>query len=128
MNSTISPADLKLELAQFSGSDTFTRWSILFRNSVLTEGVAYLAEQAQCYWLMDLIASHQTSRKVRAEGFQTWNLSKVNNKWTAIADDGNGNVIAKQVLDYSDFPLDSIKLFAVQNELGGITIMLPGEY
>lgn len=125
-----SKEEIQASLDQFTGSDTFHKWSIMFRRDVMTEGVRWLAENAECYWLMDLIASHQSTSSVRKEEFQTWILtkSKSSSGALAVAEDGNENRIASQRVKYTDFPLDTIKFFAVRNELGGITIMLPNEY
>lgn len=129
MKTEVEIQSIRNSLAQFSGSDIFTKWSALFRNCVLTEGALHLAESCGAYWLMDLIASHQTSAKVRAESFQVWKLTPKGKGWQAIAEDGNNNVIAKQNLSYSDFPfIEGITLWAVKNEFGGVTIMLPSEY
>jgi hypothetical protein len=42
-------------------------------------------------------------------------------------DDGNDNILAQQFIEYTDFPLDEIKLYACYN--GDIwVIMIPREY
>ena len=46
---------LLAELAQFTGTQTYTR---ITRRHLLTDGARYLADHAQCYWLMDAVASH----------------------------------------------------------------------
>ncbi len=126
---------LASELQNFSSSDTFTRWSPLFRRDVLTEGTHYLAEQAGAYWLMDAIASHQHDPLVKAEDFQVWTLQRasIGGNWSLVATDGDKGdghvVLATQAIEYSDFPLpEGITLWANRNEFGGITIMLPSEY
>ena len=125
-------AEIQSALLQFSGSDTFTKWSPLFPGSVITDGALYVAEECGAYWLMDAIASWQHDPKVKGEEFQVWQLTRYvtsgEERWDLIADDGNGNQLALQAIEFSDFPLAGIKFFAVRNELGGITIMLPGEY
>jgi hypothetical protein len=124
-----SPSEIRSSLAQFTGSDSFTKWSILYPRHVLTDGARFVAEECGAYWLADLIASHQTNAKVRAEEFQVWKLAKYGKGWKASAEDGNGNVIAVQLIGYSDFPLEEgITLWANRNELNGITILLPSEY
>lgn len=128
-----SPSRLREELAGFTGSDTFRRWSPLFQRHVLTQGAHHLAERAGCYWLMDVIASHQHDPKVRAEGFQVWTLAPDGKGWAVHATDGDKGdgpkVIARQAIEYSTFPLpEGITLWATRNELGGVTIMLPSEY
>jgi hypothetical protein len=121
-------ADLEVELQQFTGSEQFRRWSVLFPRDILTDGAHYLAQKASAFWLMDLIASWQHKPQLRAEAFQTWTLTRTGDNWLAVCDDGNGNVITRQRIEYSDFPLPTFKLFAVRNERRGITIMLPSEY
>ena len=131
-------ADLLAELDQFTGSMEWHRWSPLFRRDLLTDGAYYLAEKAQAYWLMDLIASWQPeiSKGLRHEAyapdgidFQVWRIV-LDGKGgcTVIADDGNGNELARQRVAYTDFPILAFKLFAVRNEQYGMTIMLPSEY
>lgn len=119
-------------LAQFHGSDQWHKWSALFHRDLLTDGALFVAEECGAYWLMDAIASWQCDKKVRGEEFQVWHLTKDPAKggehWLLMADDGNDNQIARQVIEYSDFPLDAMRLYAVRNELGGVTIMVPGEY
>lgn len=122
---------LELELAQFYGTEEWHRWSNLFRNFLLTDGALYLAERAGAFWLMDLIASHFTKRRVRAEQFQVWRLRKLPegsvNDAIVKADDGNGNHITQQLIPYTDFPLDEIKLYVAWSD-GYWVIMLPSEY
>ena len=57
---------LLAELAQFTGTQTYTR---ITRRHLLTDGARYLADQAECYWLMDAVASHldEIGRKFRRE-------------------------------------------------------------
>ena len=123
----MTPQEINSSLANFYGSETLTRWSMLFRRDVLTEGVKFVAEECGAYWLMDAIASHQHG-PISAEDFQSWKFSKVDGDWVLSGDDGNGNVKATQAIEYTDFPLDEINVWACRNELGGVTIMLPSEY
>jgi hypothetical protein len=44
-----------------------------------------------------------------------------------IIDDGNGNILATQKIPYTDFPLDSMCLYACLNDDKWI-ILLPSEY
>ncbi len=125
----MTPEEIESQLGNFMGSETLTKWSALFRNDVLTEGAKFVAENCGAYWLMDAIASHQLDPRVKKERFQNWNLvKKGGKKWWLYAEDGNDNQITEQHISYSDFPLEKIELWAVRNELGGITIMLPSEY
>jgi hypothetical protein len=46
---------LLAELAQFTGTQGYTR---ITRRHLLTDGARYLADHAECYWLVDAVASH----------------------------------------------------------------------
>ena len=121
--------ELERQLAQFTGSELLHRYSSLFRYIELTDGVKYLADNAQCYWLMDLIASHQTNPRVRLESFQVWKLKLTEDGGCYITcDSGNhGQPIASQKVEYTDFPLDDFILYATW-EGDNLIIMLPQEY
>ena len=43
------------QLNQFIGTEKYYRIS---RRHLLTDGTKYLAEEAECFWMMDAIASH----------------------------------------------------------------------
>ena len=119
--------DLVCSLSQFTGTENHYRhWT---RRIVHTDGVQYLAETAGAYWLVDLIASHQTPR-LRAEEFQVWTLtvdhSDPRPRYMAIAEcraDTDAPILARQKIEYTDFPLDEIKLYLCDGVL-----MLPSEY
>lgn len=113
------------DLAQFTGSETFYRHNLM-RNVVYTEGVQFLADKGGAYWLIDKIATLQMDPKVRAEAFQAWKLEVVDGKARLTCDDGNGVFVYAEHIDYTDFPLSEITLWAVQGEHR--TIMLPSEY
>jgi hypothetical protein len=75
---------------------------------VYTDGVKFVAETAGAYWLIDAILSHQRNRKAvhAADGFQVWRLKHHNTDSGAdlTMDDGNGNVLILQRIEYTDFP------------------------
>lgn len=94
-----------------------------YLNSLVTEGIMFLAEKANSYWLLDLVISHQTNPILKNEEFQVWKLFRVGDEWRATADDGNDNILVSQDIAFSDFPLDEIKLYFTNN-----TLLLPSEY
>ena len=123
----MTPEELQNNLDQFIGTEGYTRWSALFRNFVLTDGALFLAQNAGAYWLMDAIASHIGSYK--DEGFVVANLKRGEKVTYFILtlEDGNDNVLARQVIEYSDFPLEEITLYVIPQETLYV-IMLPSEY
>lgn len=121
--------ELKAQLAQFTGSTTFT-CHVLIPRLIMTEGVVFLAEKAGAYWLTDAIASYQYEERVSAEAFQVWTL-KVDptsqNGVLTMADGNSPEPIVTQSLDYTDFPLEVITLWLVDDNWHQI-MMLPSEY
>lgn len=119
----VQDENLEGELAHFYGSDEIYRHS--FSKMLYTQGVQHLAERAQCYWLLDAIASWQIKPKVSREPFQIWTLT-VNEKKEAILTcvrDTGAKPLASQRIGYTDFPLPEMKLYLCDR-----TLMLPSEY
>jgi hypothetical protein len=126
---TLKAADLQ----QFHGTENWYRHSLL-RNLLYTDGVKYVAEAGGAYWLIDLIASHQVGIRKKAFHdpifrieFQTWTLTVTGKSAVATCDDGDGLIMAKQVIEFTDFPLASIKLFCTFDG-EHYFLMLPSEY
>ena len=112
------------ELWQFTGSERWHRHGLV-RHILFTDGAKYLADRAGVYWLLDEIAFAQRARpRVAAEAFQMWKL-RVRPDKTALltCDDGNGDVVWRKTLEYTDFPLEKITLYYTDR-----TILLPSEY
>lgn len=98
---------------------------------IYSEGVAYLAEQAGAYWLIDAIASHIVTNKElreRAEGLMFWKLDVAEGQGVLTAQrDCEGPTLVTQEIEYTDFPLDSIDIWAGFNGEGW-TLYLPSEH
>ena len=124
-------ADLVSELEQFIG--TVHYYSVPFnRGIVYTDGVKHLAQSANCYWLIDAIASWQLRPRVRAEPFQVWELTVNSDKSSRLlCTDGNDNKVTVQLIPYTDFPLDHIMLYLEFGSMDGVNpckvLMLPSE-
>ncbi len=102
-------------LRQFNGSAAYHRWSILFKNCVLTDGVLHVAESGGAYWLMDLIASHVKELAMsnpRLNEIQFWKLEKVGKgcKVSCSIDDGFAPSYEEKI-PYTDFPLESVDIW-----------------
>lgn len=114
--------ELEQNLRQFTGTEGYTRHS---HKIVLTDGALYLAENAACYWLLDLFASQL--HNIKNEEFTCLKLSKVNSSCNVVIDDGNGNELAKQHVEYTDFPLSAFTLYGCWAGDYWV-LMLPSEY
>lgn len=128
---------LQSALTQFHGTDTWYRHGVN-RNLLYTDGVQYLAEEADAYWLIDEIAlRNQFTPQLRREPFQAWSLTlnKTGNGAKLVCNDGNGRIVQRARIPFTDFPLQSITLWCEQSGIeqddGSIklqwVLMLPGE-
>lgn len=114
--------ELQTNLSQFIGTEKYYR---ITQRHLLTDGTKYLAEKAQCFWLMDAIASHLP--KQFHDYFAVANLKVNESRAVLTLDDGNGNVFASQDIEYTDFPMSEMKFYcAFDGEYW--VIMLPREY
>jgi len=118
-------------LAHCYGSDSPYIKHSLWPYLVFTESINQLRQMADAFWLVDAIASHRIK-----DEFQAWTLTT--NLETKVANlvctDGNDNELARQNIEYTDFPLPEITFFV---ELGGygsmdnwtacLVLMLPSE-
>jgi hypothetical protein len=110
-------------LSAFTGTEHYYRIS---RKHLLTDGTKYLAEQAECFWMMDAIASHLMEIGT-ADWFVVVKTSVKSAKALMVYEDGNGHEHARQEISYTDFPLAEITLYACWDGEHWV-IMLPSEY
>ncbi len=119
MRKTFDPA----VLTHFTGTENYYRIS---RRHLLTDGTKYLADAAECYWMMDAIASHLSEI-----GIQDWfvqvRMTVKNSRATMFYEDGNGKEHARQQIPFTDFPMQGISLYACWDGEHWV-IMLPSEY
>lgn len=114
--------ELLIQLKYFTGSELFYR-AALFKNHVYTEGVRFLAQEAECYWLIDFILARQISPELKYQGFQTWSISCKDSRAVIKVTDGDEKHIYDYMIPYSDFHLEEFTLWLIDK-----TLMLPSEY
>lgn len=114
------------DLAYFYGSQQWFRHWIV-KSVIWTEGAQHVWESGGAYWLCDEIAFRQMDKKaIKQEPFQVWDLKVKNSSGVLTCEDGDGKVIYRKRLDYTDFPLPHIRFF-VESDGQNRTIMLPTE-
>lgn len=114
--------ELRRELAFFTGSENVYK---AYPHVMITEGVKFLAERAEAFWLIDVVFSYQADRKVKQEPFQVYelNVDLKTKKAKMICTDGNENILRTQNIGFTTFPLESIKLYYTDG-----VVLLPTEY
>ena len=115
------------ELNNFSGTERYYR---IMPNVLMTDGAKFVADNGEAYWLMTTIASY-LPEFTEKETFivATLQVTRTTTSSHAILklDDGNDNILAEQFIEYTDFQLDVIKLYACYT--GDMwVIMIPREY
>ena len=115
------------QLSQFSGTENYYR---IMPNVLMTDGAKFVADNGEAYWLMTTIASY-LPEFTEKETFIVATLQVTRTATSSHAilklDDGNDNILAQQYIEYTDFELDEIKLYACYN--GDMwVIMIPREY
>ena len=111
------------QLTQFIGTTGYFRIS---RRHLLTDGTKHLAEKATCFWMMDTITSHLCEIGTE-DWFVMVQVKVTDGRAVMIYEDGNDKEHARQEIPYTDFPLDSITLYACWDQENWV-IMLPSEY
>ena len=109
-----------LDLEQFTGTEKYYKH---FGGVVYTDGIKYLAEQAGCYWLIDLVASYQP--KLKNAGFQLWQIQVApdNSAVVTCREDSDLPEIVKQAIPYTDFPLKTFEWYFIDG-----VMLLQSEY
>lgn len=137
---------LSHELACFSGTEQWYRHGGFWRHEILlTDGVMHLAENGgrnggTAFWLMDAIASYQGEKVLARHPFQVWKLTVTESEDGSrcarlVCTNGNNEKpIVEQHIEYTDFLLDEIQLYASVepvDEMGKkkqVILLLPSEY
>ena len=111
-------------LSQFTGTTQYYRVLPTF---VVTDGVKYLMDEAECYWLAEFYGLHLVDISFNHEPFTVLKLKRSGEGARIVIEDGNGRTLSYQGLHYTDFPLDEITLFASWSSNSWVC-MLASEY
>lgn len=119
--------DIKTTLKEFHGTVEYHKHLYPGKSPIiLTDGCKYLRESCKAYWLFDAILSYQYDKVLKGVNFQIWELKqlRVDLSWllTCRADQ-NSKPLIRQPIEFSDFPLDYIKIWVIDK-----VALLPSEY
>ena len=120
--------EIKEGLQHFHGTEIFFQIPLL--RTRFTDGLNYLANVADCFWLITDTSVIAKSLMNRSE-FITIDFKRLPEEKQEIIGfeaeiiytDGNDNILEKHGYRATDFPLDELRLFFVND-----TLMLPSEY
>lgn len=120
--------EIKEGLQHFHGTEMFYKIPLL--RTRFTDGLKYLSEVAECFWLITDTSVIAKSLMNRSE-FITIDFKRLSKERQGVSgyeaeiiySDGNDTILEKHGYSVTDFPLDELRLFFVNN-----TLMLPSEY
>jgi hypothetical protein len=117
---------IKRDLKQFTGTERYHKHLFPGKSPILlTDGCAYIRDACNSWWLFDAILSYQLEKILKGVNFQLWELrqSKKDLSWLLTCrEDSNQKPLISKVIEFSDFPLEYIKLYVID----GIAL-LPSE-
>ena len=120
--------EIKEGLQHFHGSEMFFQIPLI--RTRFTNGIKYLADVANCFWLVTdtSVVAKSLMNKSYFITIDFKRLAKDEQEEFGCEafinyGDGNDNILEKHRYNVTDFPLDELRLFFVDN-----TLMLPSEY
>lgn len=120
-NMIITTEEFKSNIEQFIGTNNhYASWLMKYR---YTDGVRYFAQEAGAYWLLNEInfIYVDLARKGKAE-FLNIVVKCKNKKADILVDDGNGNLLKKKHISWTDLPEGEWQFYLYDN-----TLLLPSE-
>lgn len=108
----LSTQELVENLSQFIGTERYYR---LLPTFIVTDGLKYLMEQADCYWLGQLYGLHLVDVDFNANPFTVLKFVRKGHGGRVNIEDGNGKLLSFQGFDYTDFPLEKFSLYGCWN-------------
>lgn len=125
MKSTITPNDLR----QFTCTENYFQSKL--PNLWYSDGARHFFINAGAYWFLDIVQFRIVQdKKCKLEPFMVVKLNVENEAATITVDDGNGKVLWKQTIDFTDCPIGEWKFYleeATCGETFGKLLMVPSE-
>ena len=119
--------ELRTELKQFHGTTEYHKHLFPGKSPILlTDGCRYIRDECRAYWLFDAILSYQQDKILKGINFQVWELKQLKKDLTwqlTCREDTGRKPLITQSIEYSDFPLDYIKIWVIDK-----VALLPSEY
>ncbi len=105
---------LENDLNNFTGTENWTKHQ--FGALLFTDGINYLRDKADCFWLVDAIASHQSDKLDElADGFQIWLLksaptaARPKRAILTCRLDTDTDPLVEQIIPFCSFPFDQFR-------------------
>jgi len=123
--------ELQTGLANHIGTEGYTKY---LGGLVLTDGVVYLAKNAECFWLLDIIWSYQPQcrKDSMLRDMQFWTVNVEGSSAVVTCERDKGDVAIRQEVPYTSFPIQGetkiwVELGSVDGVNPAYVVMLPSE-
>lgn len=124
---------IKLNLEQFHGTRNW--WKHTAQFFLYTDGIKYVVEKCEAFWLLDVVQSFQLKKDFWNMKYQFWHLEvdpKANEGVIIMRADMGEPELINQKIPHTDFPVHTLDFYVVsdlclQSSLSKV-MMLPGEY
>ena len=112
----------KIDLSQFYGTEAYHRTFMFNPSLVHTDGVQYFADQAGCFWFLDIVATeiHPLTKK---EPFLSIKFWANGGEASITVEDGDLKPVFVKGIEHTDCPDGEYEFFLTDNVL-----MLTSEY
>lgn len=113
----LNAAELRSNLNQFYGTESYATLGPMFSHTLLTDGVQYLVENAECLWLITDSMAWLHSKRPEVDGFDHYFVVlklKPNDDKSALLtlEDGDYNELYRHEYTMTTFPLpEGIEIF-----------------
>jgi hypothetical protein len=125
--SVMEAIEIKSTLDEFHGTTQYHKHLYPGRPAIMiTDGCKFIRDDLKAYWLFDAILSYQNDLRKRNVNFQVWELKQLRKdlSWLLTCREDKGlKLVVSQRIEYSDFPLDYIKIWVIDK-----VVLLPSEY
>jgi hypothetical protein len=119
--------DIRRKLKEFHGTALYHKHLFPGKSPIiLTDGCKYVRDECKANWLFDAILTYQFDGRIKRINFQIWELTQLKKDLTwqlTCREDKGKKPIITQSIEYSDFPLDYIKIWVIDK-----VALLPSEY
>lgn len=111
------------ELENFNGTENY--YKSTFNKLKLTDGINFLRNKVNCFWLIDIVESTQNLKKIKENvGFILWKIEVKDKSFIVTARaDTDTPILYKQEGTYTDFPLKEFEFYQINDVL-----LLKSEY
>jgi hypothetical protein len=115
-NEQEKPTLKESDLSQFYGTTQYYKVPVPWQPFLYTDGVQYVVQAGEAYWILDLIGSWQAKSVIKndkmLQNIQFWTLNvREDRSAEMICERDSDDVVVRQEISYTSFPLTKIRFY-----------------